>query len=526
MPAPRENASRFRFQVCSRNRASLRLPLAPAPRTVRAMNPPELPPAPQKDVGSLLRFPTPWQRKTMWTALATVSVTAMITLGVGFIYIFSQVMAYLQPILVPFAIAGVLAYLLEPVVARLVKFGTTRHRAVTAVFAFTTLAFVGIMFWLVPMISGQTRKLAKKVPEITKQVRHGVSGLALYVREKTGIHIIPDELYELAQPQPAPTPAPKPAPPDKVKPQPAPPAPSAPEKPVADPAAGTKPPAETDPKPAAVPPVPETGTPKAEEVIRNISTGEWLNKALPKIFQRVWDFFTSSLGGFLGLFGFLLSLIIVPLYLFYLLAESPHIAASWTKYVPLRASEFKDEVVACLIEVNSYLIAFFRGQLVVSTINGIATGTLLGIVGLDFGILIGLGLCFLGIIPYIGITLCWIPAVIIASVQGGSWLVPASAAWWVFPVVVTGVFVVVQQVDGIFVTPRIVGERVGLHPVTVIFSVFLWSLLLGGLLGAILAVPLTATSKVILRRYVWERSIAPPAENVPLAKKETLAENS
>ncbi len=485
------------------------------------MNPPE--------------FPTPWQRKTMWTALATVSVAAILTLAVAFIYVFSQVMAYLQPILVPFAIAGVLAYLLEPLVARLVKFGTTRHRAVTAVFAVTTLAFVGIMFWLVPMISGQTAKLAKKVPDITRQVRRGISSFAFYVHEKSGLRIIPDELYEFAKPQPAPTPQPQPLTPEKAITPPVPGTPATTEKPTPTPGAATEPasppPAEIDPKtvaaPPATPPATPHGTPNPEEVIRNISTGEWLNKALPTIFAKVWGFFNSSLGGFLGLFGFLLSLIIVPLYLFYLLAESPNIAASWAKYVPLRASEFKDEVVACLTEVNSYLIAFFRGQLVVSTVNGIATGTMLGIVGLDFGILIGLGLCFLGIIPYIGITLCWIPAVIIASVQGGSWLVPASAAWWVFPVVVTGVFVVVQQVDGLFVTPKIVGERVGLHPVTVIFSVFLWSLLLGGLLGALLAVPLTATAKVILRRYVWERSIAAPSpENVPLAEKQSAVENS
>jgi predicted PurR-regulated permease PerM len=478
------------------------LPDAATARTVPAMNPPE--------------FPTPWQRKTMWTALATVSVAATLTLVVAFIYIFSQVMAYLQPILVPFAIAGVLAYLLEPLVARLVRLGTTRRRAVTAVFAVTTLAFVGIMFWLVPMISGQTAKLARKVPEITKQVRHGISSFALEMREKYGLRIIPDELYEITKTPPAPAPDE----PEKAKTPPAPATPAAAEKPAAagDPAPAT-PPAETDPKTADATPATAHGTPNPEEVIRNISTGEWLNKALPRIFNSVWSFFNSSLGGFLGLFGFLLSLIIVPLYLFYFLAESPRIAASWTKYVPLRASEFKDEVVACLIEVNSYLIAFFRGQLVVSTINGIATGTLLGIVGLDFGILIGLGLCVLGIIPYIGITLCWIPAVIIASVQGGSWLVPHTAAWWVFPLVVTGVFVVVQQVDGLFVTPRIVGERVGLHPVTVIFSVFLWSLLLGGLLGAILAVPLTAASKVILKRYVWERSIvAPAAEKTPDAE--------
>ncbi|MEO6786058.1 MAG: AI-2E family transporter [Chthoniobacteraceae bacterium] len=491
------------------------------------MNPPE--------------YPTPWQRKSMWTALATVSVAAMLWLAYKFIYIFSQVMAFLQPILVPFAIAGVLAYLLEPVVARLVRFGTTRRRAVTAVFAFTTLVFVGIMFWLVPIISGQTAKLARKIPEITKQVRHGVARFATEMREKYGLHIIPDELLEVAHPIPAPAQEPKSAEPEKA-PAPSTPAnPAAAENPAAAPAAakepaGATPAPETGPKAAVTAPAPpvsapapaaKNAVPNPEEVIHNISTGEWLNKALPRIFEKVWEFFNDSLGGFLGLFGFLLSLIIVPLYLFYFLAESPHIAAEWSKYVPLRASEFKNEVVSCLTEVNSYLIAFFRGQLVVSTINGIATGTLLGIVGLDFGILIGFGLCFLGIIPYIGITLCWIPAVIIASVQGGSWLVPASAAWWVFPVVVTGVFTVVQQVDGLFVTPKIVGERVGLHPVTVIFSVFLWSLLLGGLLGAILAVPLTAASKVLLRRYVWERTIvATAAADPPAAEKNPAAEKS
>jgi predicted PurR-regulated permease PerM len=88
---------------------------------------------------------------------------------------------------------------------------------------------------------------------------------------------------------------------------------------------------------------------------------------------------------------------------------------------------------------------------------------------------IGVTLCFMGLIPYLGITLCWIPAVIIASVQDGSWLVPAGAAWWVFPLVVTGIFVAVQQVDGLFITPKIVGESVGLHPMTVIVSVFVWT---------------------------------------------------
>jgi predicted PurR-regulated permease PerM len=107
----------------------------------------------------------------------------------------------------------------------------------------------------------------------------------------------------------------------------------------------------------------------------------------------------------------------------------------------------------------------------------------------------------------LGIIVCWIPAVVVASVQGGSYLIPSSSAWWVFPAVVTGIFIAVQQVDGFIVTPKIVGESVGLHPMTVIVSVFAWSLVLGGLLGAILAVPMTAALKVLFQRYVWQRAV-------------------
>jgi len=177
-------------------------------------------------------------------------------------------------------------------------------------------------------------------------------------------------------------------------------------------------------------------------------------------------------------------------------------------------------VVSALEEINGYLIAFFRGQLLVSMINGTVTGLLLVVFGLDFGILIGLMLCFLGIIPYLGIILCWLPAVIIAAVQGGAGTWIPGDPWWFFPAVVTAIFFLVQQVDGLFVTPKIVGESVGLHPMTVIASVFVWSLLLGGLLGAILAVPLTATLKVLLRRYIWERRLR-GEETVPLTE-ETL----
>jgi predicted PurR-regulated permease PerM len=68
---------------------------------------------------------------------------------------------------------------------------------------------------------------------------------------------------------------------------------------------------------------------------------------------------------------------------------------------------------------------------------------------------------------------------------------------------VTLIFIVIQNLEGLFYAPRIVGNSVGLHPMTVIVSIFVWGLLIGGLLGPILAVPLTATIKVLLARYVW-----------------------
>ena len=101
----------------------------------------------------------------------------------------------------------------------------------------------------------------------------------------------------------------------------------------------------------------------------------------------------------------------------------------------------------------------------------------------------------------------------------------AAAQWgdWMHPLIVTGVFLLVQNLEAIFIAPRIVGNSVGLHPMTVIVSIFVWGLLIGGLLGPILAVPLTATLKVLLARYVWGRrlreKVADAVDEVPVVKR-------
>lgn len=412
-------------------------------------------------------LPTVFQRNALWTAVTALSLTVIGALAIGLVYLGTQVMGYLQPILVPFAVAGVLAYLLEPGVAWLEKRGIKRQPSVLMVFLIFSLALGGLVWWIAPKIIEQTANLAKKIPAYSVKARTAVVDFSSQIERDYGLTLIP----HLTAPAVEAAPVNNTAPTEMV--------------------------AATD----------DTAN-DLDLDLKALLSGDWVTTTLPGVVKNIGKFIGSSVGGFLGMFGFILSMVIVPLYLYYFLIESAKIKEQWSDYLPLRASAFKDEVVSCLIEINSYLIAFFRGQLFVSVINGLATGAGLMIIGLDFGLLIGLALCVLGIIPYLGIALCWIPAVIIGAVQGGSVLIPASP-WWALPLAVTVIFIVVQQIDGLFITPRIVGEAVGLHPMTVIASVLVWALLLGGLLGAILAVPMTASVKVLFQRYIWRARIAP-----------------
>ena len=78
---------------------------------------------------------------------------------------------------------------------------------------------------------------------------------------------------------------------------------------------------------------------------------------------------------------------------------------------------------------------------------------------------------------------------------------------WTYVACVIGIFVVVQQINSLVTAPKIVGDSVGLHPLTVIFSMLFWSLVLGGFVGALLAVPLTAAVKVLFRRFIWVKQM-------------------
>ncbi len=197
-------------------------------------------------------------------------------------------------------------------------------------------------------------------------------------------------------------------------------------------------------------------------------------------------------------FGILVGLALVPIYAFYLLIEKRGIQSKWTNYLPVKDSAFKDELVFILQSINDYLIAFFRGQVLVAICDGILYGIGFLLIGLPYAILLGVAAMVLTIMPFIGAIVIFVTAMIIALVQFGDWK---------HPLLVLVVFVVVQVLEGVVISPRIMRGRVGLHPLTIIISVMVGTTLLGGLLGGVLAIPLTAVLRVLMSRYVWKRPL-------------------
>jgi predicted PurR-regulated permease PerM len=434
-------------------------------------------------------YPTLWQRKMMWAALTACFLVVLVVIVAGVIWTGASIISFLQPILIPVAIAAILAYLLDPLVTKMSRGALTRTKAIALLFAIAFFALGGLAAWLVPTISFQSANFARQIPSYTERARNYIVDL-IYRFDQTfgllGAGQTKSASKSLTNFLIGPGPSPSP------------------HRQTASPAASPQ--ASTPATEVIAPTQPKLSSAERQRIQTYVEQQmPRLQDALPTLLGKLWQILKTSIGGFLGATGFLLSLILVPVYLFFLLKEKPRIEERWTDYLPLRASPLKNEVAEVISQINAYVVAYFRGQLLVCLVDGILIGTLLTAIGLNFAPIIGAMVVVLTMIPYIGIILCWVPAILIAAFQWGD---------WTHPIIVTAIFIVVQNVEGLFYAPRIVGKYVGLHPMTVIVSIFVWGLIIGGVIGPLLAVPLTATLKVLFGRYIWGPSL--PVDSVPI----------
>ncbi len=202
----------------------------------------------------------------------------------------------------------------------------------------------------------------------------------------------------------------------------------------------------------------------------------------------------------------LANILLIPIITFYVLKDYHPISEWVMNFVPEKQRERFSGIGS---QLGSALGNYLRGQLAVSLTIAVLYGTAFGIAGIQYALLLGLAAGILCIIPYIGSFLTILIAALIA-------LLGPQPGGHLLRVVI--IFLVVQFLDGNYITPKIMGDRFGMHPVLVLFAVLL-SAALWGFVGLLIAVPLTAVLKVVadylLERYYRSRFFETPATPPP-----------
>ena len=316
---------------------------------------------------------------------------------------------FLHAILTPFLVAVVLAYMFDPVVDRLERFGFSRTWGVVTVFALFTVLLMALLLVLVPLLAKQLLKLYQLAPLVLDWLQHTAMPWA---QAKLGLS---DSFWNF----------------DKIK--------------------------------AAI----TANMGQASDFV-----GVVLSQAT-----------ASSL----ALIGFLANLVLIPVVAFYLLRDWDIMLAKIRSLLP---RDREEQVVSLAKECHDVLGAFVRGQLLVMLALGVIYSAGLMLVGLELGLLIGLMAGLAAIVPYMGFIIGIGAALVAGLFQFGGDLYPMIG--------IVAVFMVGQALEGMVLTPLLVGDRIGLHPVAVIFAILAGGELFG-FTGVLLALPVAAVIMVLVR---------------------------
>lgn len=226
-----------------------------------------------------------------------------------------------------------------------------------------------------------------------------------------------------------------------------------------------------------------------EETVNEEGLDESIQEVLKENIGGALSASTGLLSGLLNggrsLIGFATFIIVTPLVAFFMMIEWQSIT-EWVDGILPKGSREKTKQL--LSEIDTKISGFIRGQALVAISLGILYAVALSIVGLQFGFLIGLAAGALSIIPLFGSIVGLLVSVGVAYFQSGELTFVATVAI---------IFLVGQFLEGNFITPKLMGQSVGLHPLWILFALMAGGALFG-LVGLILAVPVAATAGVIM----------------------------
>ena len=214
---------------------------------------------------------------------------------------------------------------------------------------------------------------------------------------------------------------------------------------------------------------------------------ELLDRNISNMEKTLVDSMQVGVGAITGAFSFFIDLILGAVISFYILKDMTLLKKATVSLIPRKA---RDWVFALVRDMDVVLSGFIRGQLLVAVILSIITAVGLAILRVRYALLLGVIAGMLDVIPYFGPILAMIPAVIIAFIDR-----PISAIW------VTLLYFLIQQLEGAVISPRIVGSRVGLHPVIIILAAMAGGKFFG-LIGMLLSIPIAGIIKVLGYRII------------------------
>ncbi len=227
-----------------------------------------------------------------------------------------------------------------------------------------------------------------------------------------------------------------------------------------------------------------------EKVLANPELTTSIKELLPKLGNWITGGLSWMSELMVGFIGFM--------YLVFLMIDMPNIRAKYSRYVPRK---IRPQVVAIMGDIDRNMNAYFRGQAMVAGCVGVLFAVGFTITGMPMGIAMGLIIGLLNMVPYmqaLGIPPC-IVLCLLQSAQTGQ---PV----WLTLLMMTIVFIVVQSIQDLFLTPKIMGDVTGMSPAAILLSLSIWGAICG-VIGMIIALPLTTLIISYYDRYVSNRGV-------------------
>lgn len=197
------------------------------------------------------------------------------------------------------------------------------------------------------------------------------------------------------------------------------------------------------------------------------------------------------------------TLVLTPLVAFFMMKDWPRITRWVHDLIPRQNKTMIEEL---LDKIDRKLAGFIRGQLTVAFVLGLGYAIALTIAGLNYGFLIGLSAGILSIIPLVGSTVGLLVSVIVAWIQTGG--------DWGFMAIIAGIFIAGQIIEGNILTPKLVGDSVGMHPLWILFALMAGGSLFG-ILGMLIAVPVAAVIGVLVSFFIVQYKKSPIYKKPP-----------